>query len=419
MAKLKTYKLGELTTWKSGGTPPKLDKKYWGGTIPWISAKNLTSYAISTSDVFITQAGLEKGSRLANENSILLLVRGSGLFNDIPVGIVSKPVAFNQDVKAIEVDKAKLDPWYLLYWIKGNKALLNTKLEATGIGAGKFDINILRELEINLPPLSIQRKVADIARCCDDKIELNRRMNQTLEQMAQTLFRQYFVDGIDEKNLPEGWQQGTLEDVIDIKHGYAFKGEFFSDDPTENILVTPGNFRIGGGFNTKKYKFYKGSIPEDYILAKDDLVVTMTDLSKDGDTLGYSALVPTIPNKLLLHNQRIGKVIYKSDLPLKFYLYWLMRSDSYRATVLGSASGSTVKHTSPSRILEYKCIIPDSEALLKFEEQVKELYEKEHANQLEIITLTQLRDTLLPKLMSGEIDVMQSKLSEQHEPVLS
>jgi len=146
-----------------------------------------------------------------------------------------------------------------------------------------------------------------------------------------------------------------LGDVAEIKHGYAFKGDFFCDEPTRYLLLTPGNFAIGGGFQEKP-KYYNGSIPESYILAKNDLIVTMTDLSKQGDTLGYSALVPK--NNRYLHNQRIGLVTIKRHDVLKDFLYWLMRTWDYQRFIVSHATGSTVKHTSPKIILSYEFYLP-------------------------------------------------------------
>lgn len=123
--------------------------------------------------------------------------------------------------------------------------------------------------------------------------------------------------------------KSKLSDFISIKHGFAFKGEFISTEENENCLLTPGNFAIGGGFKSDKFKFYTGDVPSDYILNSNDLIVTMTDLSKDADTLGYSALVPNIQNKQMLHNQRIGLVIFINDELDKEYLYFLMRSKEY------------------------------------------------------------------------------------------
>ncbi len=150
----------------------------------------------------------------------------------------------------------------------------------------------------------------------------------------------------------------VLSDYIKIKHGFAFKGEYFSNQPTSNILVTPGNFAIGGGFKADKFKYYKGAIPEDYILKENDLVVTMTDLSVDADTLGYSALIPNDENKTFLHNQRVGLVQKKKEGIDFGYLYYLMRTRPYQKYVVSTATGSTVKHTSPDRIASYEYDFP-------------------------------------------------------------
>lgn len=150
-----------------------------------------------------------------------------------------------------------------------------------------------------------------------------------------------------------------LGDLVSIKHGFAFKGEFFSTHPTQYVLLTPGNFHIGGGFKSDKNKYYNGPIPPEYILKQDDLVVTMTDLSKEGDTLGYSALIPSDLKQKYLHNQRIGLVqINKPDLLDKHYLYWFLRTRNYHYQIVGSATGSTVKHTSPSRICDIEITLP-------------------------------------------------------------
>jgi len=150
--------------------------------------------------------------------------------------------------------------------------------------------------------------------------------------------------------------RSRLGDICDIKHGYAFKGEYFCDAPTEYLLVTPGNFAIGGGFQEKP-KYYCGLIPQDYLLSKNDLVITMTDLSKQGDTLGYPAFVPK--DKRYLHNQRIGLVKLKTELVSKEYLYWLMRTRDYQRFIVNHATGSTVKHTSPKTILSYEFDFPN------------------------------------------------------------
>lgn len=150
-----------------------------------------------------------------------------------------------------------------------------------------------------------------------------------------------------------------LGDIIEIKHGYAFSGDHIIEEDNNIVLVTPGNFRIGGGFQEKKCKFFNGDQPSDYILNEGDFIVTMTDLSKTIDTLGYSALVPKSENRIYLHNQRIGLVRFKNDICDRGYIYWLMRTRDYQRTIANTSTGSTVHHTSPSKIYDYEFEVPD------------------------------------------------------------
>jgi len=135
------------------------------------------------------------------------------------------------------------------------------------------------------------------------------------------------------------------------------QGEFFSEIPNENVVLTPGNIDIGGGFKSQKFKYTTEEIPADYILKEGDIIVTMTDLSKEGDTLGYAAKVPNDTAKKFLHNQRLGLLMFKPEQS-KDFLYWVLRTRRYNKFVVGSATGSTVKHTSPDRIKQYPFASP-------------------------------------------------------------
>ena len=156
------------------------------------------------------------------------------------------------------------------------------------------------------------------------------------------------------------WREVALGDLIDIKHGYAFKGAFIHDESVGDVLLTPGNFAIGGGFQAGKTKHYNGTVPSEFVLSENDLLVTMTDLSKQADTLGYPALIPASSNGLrFLHNQRLGKVVLRDpESTHKRYIYYVLCSKEYRDEVLASATGTTVKHTSPERIKRYRFPLP-------------------------------------------------------------
>ncbi len=158
------------------------------------------------------------------------------------------------------------------------------------------------------------------------------------------------------------WREASLNDLVDIKHGFAFSGEFFRDDPPGDVLLTPGNFAIGGGFKAGKFKYYRnGPVPDEFVLSQGDLLVTMTDLSKASDTLGFPAIVPAPRSGTrYLHNQRLGKVIIKPAAQIKMrFLYFVLCSREYRNEVIASATGTTVKHTSPSRIGKFRFKLPN------------------------------------------------------------
>lgn len=230
----------------------------------------------------------------------------------------------------------------------------------------------------------------------DEKIRSNTAINKNLEQQAATIFRQ-LAKGCSSKK--------PLSEFIKIKHGYAFKGDYISAEDNGIVLVTPGNFRIGGGFKENKCKYFTGNYPKDYVLQPNSLIVTMTDLSKEADTLGFSALVPCSSERVYLHNQRIGLVeLLNDELPLSF-IYWYMRSYEYHMNIVGGASGSTVKHTSPGRILGQLIPIPEKHDLTKYGVVLNKIDSIVSGNNAENSHLHSLREVLLPKLMSGELDI--------------
>ena len=163
-----------------------------------------------------------------------------------------------------------------------------------------------------------------------------------------------------EQTTPDGWREVALGDLIDIKHGYAFKGAFIDEEPMGDVLLTPGNFAIGGGFQLGRAKYYCGTVPSEFVLSEDDLLVTMTDLSKQADTLGYPAFVPSYRDgRRYLHNQRLGKISLRDPKRTDArFLYYVLCSKGYRDEVLASATGTTVKHTSPERIKRYRFPLP-------------------------------------------------------------
>ncbi|MBV8675593.1 MAG: restriction endonuclease subunit S, partial [Planctomycetaceae bacterium] len=176
--------LGECADWISGSTPSKNRASYWDGSIPWISAKDMKQFRLYDSEDHVTDLAIQDGTRIAPEGSILVLVRGMTLHNDLPICLCTAKMTFNQDVKAL---RPKPHVWgeYLAYWLLANKPFLRTLVDSASHGTGRIHTNILQGVELNLPSFDEQRAIARVLGALDDKIDLSRQMNETLEAMAR------------------------------------------------------------------------------------------------------------------------------------------------------------------------------------------------------------------------------------------
>lgn len=190
------------------------------------------------------------------------------------------------------------------------------------------------------------------------------------------------------------WEKKKLSCYVKIKHGFAFPGSGITNEETENILVTPGNFNYGGGFKTDKFKYFNGTIPPEYIFNGGEIIVTMTDLSQETDTLGFSAKVPKNQSKNYLHNQRVGLVSFLNKELYPDYCYWLMRTKDYQESIVNSASGTSIMHTSPDRIASYEALIPplpEQQAIAEVLSSIDDKIELLHRNNK---TLEEMAETL-------------------------
>jgi type I restriction enzyme S subunit len=220
--KWKIKNLEDITSWSSGGTPRKDNVEYWDGTIPWISASSMRGLVYINSEKKITENGLKNGSRLAKKGSLLLLVRGSMLFNKIPIGIAGIDVAFNQDLKSISVNKSTTSE-YILYWFISKESKLLDMVTGTGIGAGKLDLIDLKKLEINLPSLEEQTKIASFLTAIDEKINLLKEKATALAEYKKGIMQKIFNQELrfkDEFGKDfEDWEEKMLSEIATFRRG--------------------------------------------------------------------------------------------------------------------------------------------------------------------------------------------------------
>jgi len=412
--------LGALTDWMSGGTPSKVVQRYWNGRIPWISASSMKSISLCDSELKITEEGLRSGSRLAEKDTVLLLVRGSELHKRIPIGIATKQVAFNQDVKALR-PRDGLSPKYLLYWLLGNAAGLLRKVEHTGIGAGKLDTDVLKSLPFSLPSITDQRAIVNIVGTLDDKIELNRRMNETLEAMARALFKSWFVDfdpvhakaegrdpglpkpladlfpdsfeDTDLGETPEGWEVKSLNEIADFLNGLALQKYPAGDGPTLPVVKIT-QLRKG---DTEGAEQCNANLPSEYVIDDGDVLFSWSgSLECVLWTGGKGAL-----------NQHLFNVT-STKVPKWFYYFCVHQHLSdFRNIAAGKAT--TMGHIQRHHLTDAKVTVPGPSVFKVVGKVMAPIIEQILIRRLESRTLTSLRELLLPKLISGELRVKDKK----------
>jgi type I restriction enzyme, S subunit len=181
--------MGSIASFSSGGTPSKDNPEYWNGTIPWVSASSMYDLVIEKADHYVTPLAIGNGTRIAKKGSILILVRGSMLFKRVPICVAGIDVAFNQDVKALDVD-ASINTGFLLYQLSAFQSRM--PINETGIGAGKIELDHLKEFELFIPEETEQQRIADCLTSLDDLISTQTQKLAALKTHKKGLMQQLF-----------------------------------------------------------------------------------------------------------------------------------------------------------------------------------------------------------------------------------
>jgi type I restriction enzyme S subunit len=282
-----------------------------------------------------------------------------------------------------------------------NQDSIQEFLQSLNIGSAQPSLKVphLLNLEVPAPPLIEQTAIASVLSSLDNKIDLLHRQNATLEKMAETLFRQWFVE-----EAKEGWEEIRLGSIVEVINGVSYKSDDLNSSKT--AMVTLKSFDRNGGFRMDGFKEYTGKFKEQHILKEGDLVVAHTDITQEAEVIGNPVMVIGNPKyEVLVFSMDLVKVISNDENYSNEFLYLLMKSREFKEHCLGYSNGSTVLHLSKKAIPEYEMKLPPNKLINDFSFKVKPLVQKQFRNQTQIRTLTALRDTLLPKLMSGEVRV--------------
>lgn len=380
--------LGELVSFASGGTPSKKRDDYWGGTIPWISAKTLKTENIDTSDLFITEEGLKAGSKIAPKGSILLLTRGSGLFNGIPIARVEKDVAFNQDIKCLD-SYGEVENEFIFYWLLSQKDYLMAKVGVTGIGAGKFDLDFLQKLMIPIPSERERKSIVGFASSISEKIRCNAKVNDNLLWQAQALYKDRFID-LKPFNgkMPPDWQLGTVSEIIELHDSKRIP---LSSRERANL--------------TKIYPYYGATSVMDYVdrYLFDGIYLLLGEDGTVVDDKGFPIL-QYVEGKFWVNNH--AHIITGKNGFTVETLYLLFSLTNVRSIVTGAVQPKI----SQANLNNVSVVIPSKAELSTFNSIVQPIFSQIRNLRAESDRLTSTRDILLPRLMSGEIDAANIQL---------
>lgn len=299
----------------------------------------------------------------------------------------------------VTFDETRFDLQFLYYLLSHLKL---PKL-AKGVKPG-INRNEVYAIDVATPELPEQKRIAAILDEAFSGIATARAAAEQNRQNARALFESYLQSVFTQQG--EGWSEAPLSALCDIKHGFAFKSEFFTSGG-EYVLLTPGNFYESGGYRDRgeKQKYYCGEIPPGFVLRQGDLLVAMTEQA--AGLLGSSILVPS--SGKYLHNQRLGLVVGKAGVSWSNeFFFHVFNTPAVRKAIHDSASGVKVRHTSPGKIGEVMVAFPQSideqkMIVAQLETLQEETLRLEALYQRKIEALDELKQSLLYQAFSGNL----------------
>ncbi|AID02733.1 type I restriction-modification system specificity determinant protein [Staphylococcus xylosus] len=401
------YKVSEVVKIISGGTPKRKNSEYWNGEIPWLSVKdfNNKNRLVHETEEQITEAGLNNSAAtLVSKGTVVISARGT-------VGElcqVAKSMTFNQSCFGLEAISKYTTNEYIYYWFKYKTNYI--KSNTHGSVFDTINRKTFENLYIYLPNISYQKQVVNILKTLDNKIEINQNIIANLEELSQTLFKRWFVDfefpdenGNPYKSnggemvdselgaIPKGWNVKNLDDIANYMNGLAMQK--FKPTDNQNSLPVVKIKELKNGSTDENSNRCTSEIPEKALIVDGDIIFSWSATLLVKMWCGGKAGL----------NQHLFKV--SSDkYPKWFYYYWTKRYIDYFIGIANDKA-TTMGHINRKHLSHAKILTPNDQTLEKFSRTFDDLLEKELSVSKESKRLTELRDTLLPKLMSGEIEI--------------
>lgn len=369
--------LGEAGRWVSGGTPSTSNAAYWGGDIPWISSKSLTTFQVRDSDRRLTALGAANGTKLVPPGTILMVVRGMSLKTEFRMGIAQCQVALSQDVKAL-LPSDSFEPLFLGYAIRARNEEVLAMVDEAGHGTGRLQTDRLFALDLPVPPLQEQRAIADALGALDDKIESNRRIVSLIPKVIEAHITRV---------LEEGHVMVPVSALGRFVNGGAYtKGA----SGTGRMVIRIAELNKGPGMSTV---YNDIDVPEDKTARSGDILMSWS---------GSLGVYRWVQDEAII-NQHIFKVIPDC------YPTWLVfdRLNHAIGEFRGIANdkATTMGHIQRRHLDTTLVDMPTGEAIRALNDILGPLWDRLVLAERETLKLAALRDALLPELISGSLRV--------------
>ncbi len=406
MKEWKEYKLGEVCKSIADGDhmpPPKSDKG-----IPFVTISNIVDNRLDFCNThFVPQSyydGLDDKRRPHIGDTIYSVV---GTFGKPVYVKEEKPFVFQRHIAILRPDASKIVPAFLFYTLLSPQFYRKADIMAIGAVQRTISLTSLRNAAIQLPSLKIQSKIIDILKSLDDKIEVNRRINDNLELQAQALFKSWFVDFEPFKDgefveselgmIPKGWSINEAKDIFDINIGKTpprKEQEWFTENKDDNVWVSIADMGSCGMFISDSSEYLTNEAIKRFNI---QIVERNSVLLSFKLTVGRVA----IADSRLTTNEAIARFILPEDYYREFLYLYLKQ---YKYGNLGSTS-SIATAVNSKTIKGMKLLIPTTRILSEFSMKIKPLFDEIRTLLKESRRLSEFRDTLLPRLMSGELKI--------------
>ena len=319
-------------------------------------------------------------------------------------------VCLGQRTVLIRPNQEFINSEFLVYYLLAPEQQYKLLGTANGSTVDHVNLPVIRNLPIELPIREKQDKIANVLSTYDNLIENNQKQIKLLEEAAQRLYKEWFIDlhfpGYENTKIvdgiPEGWERRKLANAFSYIRGKSYKSKELCEQGGE-LLVNLKNIKAWGGYKREVEKRFTGKHREDQFLSSGDIIMAITDMTQERRLVGHVALVPNLQEKAIFSMDLI-KLLPSEDIP-QFFLYSMLRYSGIAKKISEHANGTNVLHLKLDIAMNLETIIPSTDLMLNFARISQNLYNKIEGLQDQILLLKQARDCLLPKLMSGEIEV--------------